>query len=482
MASTVPRRGINIRKLQRPEDVRQVFTERFKAKFGEWLYQGTFSNAPYDSPIQLVPVNTPEREKLLVEGVPRADEDSFGESADAESDAYGSTFSAETSLWPLRYSLTGLSEEFVLTNMAKVTDWVQDWHRYERDISEGVIVHWVTRRWSRLGEQTLPEAVTIESTEALAQWTGFARRWKRARVRRDSFIALFEVTRHSALWRRHSEMLADWAEEDIERLQALLGWFRINPSSGLYLRQLPVPKIDTKWIETRRAVVRDFVLAVNGQPITGAIQDFHDVCGLRKPAPKLRLRILCPKLRANLGGLCDIEAPVEEVARMPLSIRAAFIVENLETGLALPDFEGMVAFMRLGHAISELARIPWLGPDHLGHTAWQGSLPQLVYWGDLDTHGFAILSRARGIFSRLQSVLMDDATFLNGQALCVTEQKPHRAEVLRHLTPAEQDLYAGLRQNKWGVNLRLEQERLPWPKCLQALQEALSLPLASSPN
>ncbi len=161
-----------------------------------------------------------------------------------------------------------------------------------------------------------------------------------------------------------------------------------NPSSGLYLRQLPVPKIDTKWIEARKAIVRDFTLATSGQPITGATQDFHEVCGLRKPASKLRLRILCPKLRATLGGLCDIEAPISEIARMPLSIRAAFIVENLETGLALPDFEGTVAFMRLGHAISELARIPWLGPDHLSHGIQQGCLPRLLYWGDLDTHGF----------------------------------------------------------------------------------------------
>lgn len=477
MALTIPRRGVNTRKLQGPEEVHQVFTERFKARFGEWLFQGAFGNVPYDLAGHLVPAYPPQGPKLLAEWVAPVDDESFGESADAEPDTHGSTSSAETSIWPLRYPLTGLSEDFVLTNMAKVTGWVQDWHQYEKDLPEGVTVHWLTRQWSRLGEQTLPVAVSVESAEALAQWAGFARRWKRACARRDAFIARFEVTRHSTLWSRHCEALADWAEEDIERLQVLLGWFLKNPSSGLYLRQLPVPRIDTKWVETRKAVVRDFVLAVNGMPITGAAQDFHEVCGLRKPASKLRMRILCPKLRASLGGLCDIEAPVEEIAQMSLSIRAAFIVENLETGLALPDFEGMVAFMRLGHAISELARIPWLAPDYLGYTTSRESLPRLVYWGDLDTHGFAILSRARGIFSRLHSVLMDEATFLAGQDLWVTELTPHRAEELQHLTPAERDLYAQLRENKWGVNLRLEQERLPWPTCLQELQVALSSPL-----
>lgn len=70
---------------------------------------------------------------------------------------------------------------------------------------------------------------------------------------------------------------------------------------------------------------------------------------------------------------------------------------------------------------------------------------------------------------------MDEETFSDGQSLWVTELKPNRAEVLPHLTPAEMDVYVGLRSNRWGVGLRLEQERLSWPKCLRALREALEV-------
>ncbi|MDP9994431.1 hypothetical protein J2W28_005039 [Variovorax boronicumulans] len=232
--------------------------------------------------------------------------------------------------------------------------------------------------------------------------------------------------------------------------------------------------MDTKWIEPRKAVVRDFFLAIQGKPMVGESQDFHTVCGLRKPSGKLRMRILCPQLRAMVAGLSDIESPVQEIASMRLPVRAVIIVENLETGLALPDYEGTVAFMRLGHAVSELARIPWLVPDAGFGASSKHHVPKLVYWGDIDTHGFAILSRARGIFSRLESILMDEATFLASTLLWVTEAKPHRAEELCHLTPAETDTYTGLRTNRWGENLRLEQERLPWQACLRAIQEALS--------
>lgn len=474
MASTITRKGAGDSKLQTPEKVQHVFVERLKAKFGEWLRQGVPGNASSDSADAVALTSLDRRLTLLTEGAAHPSELSLDEDLAAQPQTGVGAYPTETSIWPLRYALTGLGEQYVLANMAEVTTWVHSWHQYERSLPPGVKVHWLTRHWSKLGEQALPVAMTVESPEALAQWAGLTPRWNRACRRRDDFIARFGSTRPSALWSRHCEVFAEWAEQDIMRLQVLLEWFVANPSSGLYLRQLPVPGIDTKWVETRKAVVRDFVLAVQGLPLTTASQDFFDVCGLRKPASKLRLRILCPTLRACLGGLCDIEAPVEAVARLHLSIRAAVIVENLETGLAMPDFEGTVCFMRLGHAVGELARIPWLGPDHLGSGDLPERLPQLLYWGDLDTHGFAILARARGIFSRVHSVLMDEATFLDGQALWVTEHTPHRAEELRNLTPSEQALYLGLRENRWGKNLRLEQERLPWPKCVQTLSEALS--------
>lgn len=420
-------------KLESPTTVLADMTRRMNARFGQWLLQAAGAR----------------------------EETSAGESE------------AELSAWPMRVTLASFTEREVSTQMDAVTQWAGQWHKAELELPAGMTLVWETRRWARLGEQRFPAKLVIDSPDALAVWVNQGPRWRQACSRWDALVRGFPNLACSSVCQRHLAVFTDWAQQDVERLHALLVWFRANPRSELYLRQLPVPGIDTKWVEPRKAVVRDFLLATKGQPLTSAAQDFHEVCGLRKPSAKLRLRILCPELRAGLGGLCDVEAPVEEVARMGLSVRSVIIVENLETGLALPDFEGTVAFMRLGHAVSELARIPWLGPDQQGYAVEQRQLPQLVYWGDLDTHGFAILSRARGIFSRLQSVLMDEMTFLGGKSLWVTEIAPYRAHELLHLTPAEKGIYAALRANEWGTNLRLEQERLSWPSCLMALQNAL---------
>ena len=93
---------------------------------------------------------------------------------------------------------------------------------------------------------------------------------------------------------------------------------------------------------------------------------------------------------------------------------------------------------------------------------------ECIYWGDLDTHGFAILNRARAALPNVVSVLMDEPTLLRNRDLWVEEKNPCTLELFL-LTAAEQAVYQGLRQHRWGLNVRLEQERLGWSEAWQAL-------------
>lgn len=140
-------------------------------------------------------------------------------------------------------------------------------------------------------------------------------------------------------------------------------------------------------------------------------------------------------------------------------------MENLDTGMALPDIAGTVGIMKLGNAVSALGTVPWL----------QGI--NAVYWGDIDTHGFAILDRARKALPQLRSVLMDEATTLRYQNLWGTEPAQTTNFVLEHLNEHELAVYGALKANTWGQKVRLEQERLPWERCLEVLKGTLSLSL-----
>jgi hypothetical protein len=44
---------------------------------------------------------------------------------------------------------------------------------------------------------------------------------------------------------------------------------------------------------------------------------------------------------------------------------------------------------------------------------------------------------------------------------------------LRYLTAEEQKGFSGLKNNRFGVRLRLEQERIPWDKCMEFILNQL---------
>jgi hypothetical protein len=90
----------------------------------------------------------------------------------------------------------------------------------------------------------------------------------------------------------------------------------------------------------------------------------------------------------------------------------------------------------------------------------------------LDTHGFAILNRARNYLPELKSVLMDEETLRSHHDLWVEEKDQHSAETLPLLTDFEQAVYQVIKRNAWGQNVRLEQERIAWDVAWKALQHA----------
>jgi hypothetical protein len=314
------------------------------------------------------------------------------------------------------------------------------------------------RRWPRLGTQRIPVAFTLYGASDLAAVIGEGTRWRRAAARYGAFTARWPGLDRQALAREFS-LLADYDDAAMAQLMALLDWLVTNPASGLYLRQLPVESIDTKWVEQRKAIVSDLLRAL--QPEREEV-DFFALCGLARAPHRVRLRLLDPALAQSLGGLRDIEAPLDEVASLVLAPRAVVIVENLETGVALPDLHGTVAFMKLGHGVKVLRDIPWLA-----------RVPTL-YWGDLDTHGFGILDKARSVLPQVRSVLMDEATLLENRVWWGTEASPHPDVELTYLTDPERAVYRGLRENRWGERVRLEQERLPWGPVVAVLKEALA--------
>jgi hypothetical protein len=391
--------------------------------------------------------------------------------------------------WPLTILLHPPTERETTHDLAGVRAWVESWAAVERDPDRPGELIWAERQWPGLGRQRLPGRLLLAGAEAVAAWAGEYDRSVRACERGELVRRVFEmpdrrlgearvagscvdannatdfdfdsetdtdfglqVGRSVPRLARHFDWLADAPAADFERLLAVLRWLIDHPDSGLYIRQLPIPGIDTKWIGANRGRLVDLLAwhqRRESDQDRNPDSDLHQLAGLRREPDVMRLRILDPALRAAIGGLGDITAPVEQIAELPLAPKQVFIVENLQTGLAFDDLPGTVCFMARGYAVEAFAAIPWLH-DRPCH-----------YWGDLDTHGFAILNRLRRYLPDVRSLLMDADTLLRHRDLWQREDKP-AAGPLERLTTDEQAVFEGLLTDRWGERVRLEQERIDW--------------------
>lgn len=352
--------------------------------------------------------------------------------------------------WPLAILLGAPTEHETQTDLAGARAWVETWLAAEGgpafaspDEGESAMrLEWTERRWPSLGRQRLPFRLLVPGPPALARWIGEEASWDKASGRARCIRR--ELGREDLRLGRHFDWLAGCEAAEFDRLLATVRWLIEHPGSGLYLRQLPIAGIDTKWIEANGGRVTDLLRQVNG-----GLGDLYTLGGLRRVPDLLRMRILDPQLSSPLGGLSDLCAPLDEIAALPIVPARALIVENLQTGLALPELPRTVAFLARGYAVEAFGAIPWLASC------------ATHYWGDLDTHGFAILSRLRQYLPRARSLLMDQDTLLVHRSLWQREDKPASGP-LEALTEEEDRVFRGLLEGRWGERVRLEQERIDW--------------------
>jgi hypothetical protein len=345
--------------------------------------------------------------------------------------------------WPIAFSLGAPTEAEVMVDLPAVQSWSQAWRQW---LGPGV-VEFEPRKWARLGNQDLPARLVLSGPGEVAALCGQDKRWARAVARREALLGAWPGLETNMRLGRYFDVLADYADTDFERLVAVVRWLEANAESNLYIRQLPVTGVDTKWLEKRQSLVAELLCLVTGSEKVG---DFFEVTGLKRLPHRLRMMVLCPELRRSVGGLRDFEAPIEDVVQLGLAPKRVLVVENHDCATALGDMKGCVVFVGLGKAVGVISRVRWA----------QG-IPAL-YWGDIDTHGLVILNSARAALPGLQSVLMDVATLLQFKALAVHEAAQAVESEQEHLTAEERELLVGLRSGSWGLKLRVEQERLPW--------------------
>ncbi len=326
---------------------------------------------------------------------------------------------------------------------------VRDWVRAIADTPQ-VRIEW--REWNHRvqGVQRLPAAVWLDTQQDALAFIGKVGQAQRFEVLRQHTAAA-QPALLAWLFRRPIQAL-DLADR-WERLLAVVAWLQAHPRPGVYLRQVDVPGVDSKFIEAHRGVLTELLdLALPAEAVergaSGVAQFTRRFGFLDKPV-RIRFRLLDPALPSLPGceGLPDITLDAASFAALALPVERVFVTENQTNFLAFPPAAAAIVVFGAGYGWEALARAGWL------HRC------RLHYWGDIDTHGFAILDQLRGYFPHAASFLMDRQTLLAHRLHWGQEPDPARHDLSR-LTPAEAAVHDDLRFDRHQPRLRLEQERV----------------------
>lgn len=236
---------------------------------------------------------------------------------------------------------------------------------------------------------------------------------------------------------RALEVAGEW-----EQVVDAYCWLDAARGSGRYVREITAPGVDTKFVERHRPVLAQ-LLGADRSP-----GGFTSSLGLGVKPESVRLRG-DPVVLGLPTPLSEATLRVEELAVLPVTVRTGVVVENETTYLTLPVPEGGVLLWGKGFEVSRIGALPWLLEA------------DVHYWGDLDTHGFAILHQLRAWLPQTRSFLMDRETLVEHRDRWGREPAPTAARLDR-LTDDETGLYSDLVSDRLGEAVRLEQERIDW--------------------
>ena len=358
-------------------------------------------------------------------------------------------------MFPRRLSLRGPISSEMVSRFDEVRAWIGAVRH-----ADPCRIEMRSFRHPELGTNAVPVAAWIDSFDDAVEMIG-------KRREADRFAKVLETTRRQQpewlSWLARKPMVGLGLANEWDRFLDIANWCRQHPRSGLYLRQVDLPGVHTKFIEAHRGVLTELLdLALPGDAVdrdaSGAARFGARYGFLEKPV-RVRFRILDAGMRLAWPG-DDMTITADAFAVLDPPAARIFITENEINFLAFPPVEGSLIIFGAGYGLESLQRADWL------------KRRRIYYWGDIDTHGFVILDQLRRCFAHVSSMLMDQETFVLFCHLWGREQAPVSRD-LATLTPAEHQLYNDLRDNRFGQHLRLEQEQIAFSRVQAVVAELM---------
>ncbi len=375
----------------------------------------------------------------------------------------GFFYKMHATCFPYAYRLPRISSKQMTEHFSAVDSWIR---RFADHAKLSPFLQYEEVNHRLFGKNSIPVSLRFEDPLELASLLGKRGEW-------ETFITLTELlakTDGSLLsWAMQYPIKLLEVASDLEKLLLLWRWMIEHPRPGIYLRQIDLPGIDTKFTEKHMKLLSQWLdLTLEESLIDDSyrgVSQFERRYGFLGKPELVRFRLLDADL--SYRGCDDISLPAKQFCTLfqagePLPIEQVFVIENDICALTLPLAKKSLVIFGRGYHF-----------DHLSECAWLHRVA-IWYWGDIDTHGFAILDQFRILFPHTKSFLMDRHTLLEHKASWVQEPKPFTG-VLPHLHAEEAALYQELADGTIEENIRLEQELIRYGKVESEIGRIVSL-------
>lgn len=357
------------------------------------------------------------------------------------------------------------------TEFDRCSAWARSWYA-EKVVFE--LKQMVTRRQT----QNVPVGVIFKSLEDVGKYVGCSREIKQAlaaveltRSQLPELIPFLTESSPGFLW----QYVVGAPAGDFALMLQFCRFLKEHPRPDIYLRSLDLPGMDTKFAEQHLAALSrllDALLPESAVDTESSGREsnkagFAKRYGFKSEPSRIRFRLLDYSKPENglFNQAADIEIDKASFLQLRLQVKYIFITENQVNFLAFPDLpQSMVIFGR-GFGFASWRRCALFHQPGV----------HLIYWGDLDAAGFEILNQLRLETAPLKvhSLLMDYAALITNLPLAVSAQV-QTAKQLTALTAGEAQAYQDIIEQRHLPNLRIEQERIPFGRVQEALEQMLA--------
>ena len=303
---------------------------------------------------------------------------------------------------PVVLPVKGPTPDELLHHFEDVRKWVAV---FESDALGRLDIEYRTVGGRNFGANRIPARVRLSSFEQLCSLLG-------ASAEVDALDQLLTLARQRgpelAAWAANHPLLVLEYRQAWEQVLATVDWIAAHDTERMYVRQIDVEGVDTKFVERYQKLfshLLPLVLPSDRMDVSSPALEFARQFRFLARPFYTRFRILDPELSIFPPGISELTVRTDELAAHRVPAATVFIVENEVTYLAFPPVPRAIVVFGSGFAATGLASLTWLRSV------------EIVYWGDIDTYGFEILSRLRAYLPQVRSVLMDRDTLLRHRAI-----------------------------------------------------------------